>query len=46
MKFQRIGQIVSELHAKYNLKGEPETLVVGANLALSAVSTCETEVAA
>ena len=34
-KFQQIGQIVSELHAKYDLKGQPETLVVGADLAPS-----------
>ena len=34
-KFQYIGRIVSELHAKYDLKGEPETLVVGADLAPS-----------
>ena len=31
-KFQQIGQIVSELHAKYDLREEPETLVVGPDL--------------
>jgi hypothetical protein len=34
-KFQQIGQIVFELHAKYDLKREPDTLVVGADLAPS-----------
>jgi len=34
-KYQQITQIVSELHAKYDLEGQPETLVVGADLAPS-----------